>query len=61
MKKFPAMLWTFSLPLPENKKEILIIDDGSRDDTFEKIRALAGEFPFIKVYRHKKILALERF
>ena len=44
----------FLSPLPNRKKEILIIDDGSTDGTLKKIKVLANEFPFIKTHCHKK-------
>ena len=44
--------------LPENKKEILIVDDGSSDNTSDKIKYLVNEFPFIKSYRHEKNLGI---
>ena len=40
--------------LPDNKKEILIIDDGSTDGTFEKIKNLTKKFSFVKVYRNER-------
>ncbi len=33
--------------------EILYIDDGSTDDTFEILRGLQREFPALRVLRHK--------
>ena len=44
----------FLSPLPEDKKEILIIDDGSFDGTFKKAKHLADTFSFIRVYRNEK-------
>lgn len=44
--------------LPENTKEILIVDDGSSDGTSYKINYLVNEFSFIKSYRHKKNLGI---
>ena len=42
----------FLSPLPVNKKEILIIDDGSSDKTFEKAKEFSA-LPFVKIHRHK--------
>ena len=40
----------FLSSLPDNKKEILIIDDGSTDGTLKKIKALTSGVSFIKAY-----------
>ena len=48
----------FLSPLPDDKKEILIVDDGSTDGTYKKVEALAHEFSFVKIYRHKENLGI---
>jgi dolichol-phosphate mannosyltransferase len=37
--------------LPHIEFEILFVDDGSRDDTFEHLAALAAEFPYVRAIR----------
>ena len=58
IEKVLASAVDFLTPLPEDKKEILVIDDGSDDGTFKKARKPAKEFSFIKVYRHEKNLGI---
>lgn len=36
--------------------EILVVDDGSRDDTFTQVEALAGKIPQLHLTRHPKNL-----
>lgn len=48
----------FLSPLPDDKKEILIVDDGSTDGTFERTKALSEAFSFVRIYRHKGNLGI---
>lgn len=43
-----------SLSLGDLKKEIIVIDDGSTDQTFNKIRSVAKDIPSLYPIRHKK-------
>ena len=44
----------FLSSVPDNKKEILIIDDGSTDGTLTKIKDLTSGVSFIKAYWNKQ-------
>ncbi len=41
------------LDYPKDKLEVLLLDDGSTDDTLERAAEVAREFPFIKVIEVK--------
>ena len=47
----------FLKPLPKDKKEIVLIDDGSRDKSIETIKSELGE-SYIKLIRHPKKLGI---
>ena len=42
-----------ALNYPRDKLEVLLLDDGSTDDTFQRAEEVAREFPFIKVVEVK--------
>ena len=48
----------FLKPLPNNKKEIIFIDDGSKDNTVEKIKSAGYDESYIKIIRHPKNLGI---
>ena len=39
--------------LPEDKREVIVIDDGSTDRTAEKAKSAQAQMPFLKVHSHK--------
>jgi cellulose synthase/poly-beta-1,6-N-acetylglucosamine synthase-like glycosyltransferase len=47
------------LPQLTERFEILIIDDGSTDDTIEVAQDLARQYPQVDVVRHTKTLGLD--
>lgn len=46
-----AIAEVFRAQLPQTDFEILFVDDGSRDDTFHHLAALAAEFPYVRVLK----------
>ncbi|HYX69095.1 MAG TPA: glycosyltransferase family 2 protein [Terriglobales bacterium] len=46
-----AIAEVFRSQLPGMDFEILFVDDGSRDDTFQHLAALAAEFPYVRVIK----------
>ena len=46
-----AIAEVFRSQLPGTDFEIVFVDDGSRDDTFQHLAALAAEFPYVRVIK----------
>jgi glycosyltransferase involved in cell wall biosynthesis len=46
-----AIARVFSSQLPDVDFEILFVDDGSKDDSFVHLSALAAQFPYIRVIK----------
>lgn len=46
-----AIAEVFHTQLPGTDFEIVFVDDGSRDDTFQHLAALAAEFPYVRVLK----------
>ncbi len=46
-----AIAEVFATQLPSTDFEIVFVDDGSRDDTFQHLAALAAEFPYVRVVK----------
>ncbi|CAD5244644.1 glycosyltransferase [Thermococcus camini] len=46
-----TLLAMANLDYPKNKLEVLLLDDGSTDDTVRIAEEVAGEYPFIRVVR----------
>ena len=46
----------FASRYPANLMEVLLIDDGSTDRTWERMIILAGEFPRLRLFRHAQNL-----
>ncbi|KUH33196.1 glycosyl transferase [Thermococcus celericrescens] len=44
-----TLLAMANLDYPKDRLEVLLLDDGSTDDTLERAREVAAEYPFIKV------------
>jgi glycosyltransferase involved in cell wall biosynthesis len=46
-----------NIKLPENwEKEIIIVNDGSKDNTFSVMKKLADKYPEVKIYNNEKNL-----
>ncbi|WP_232461999.1 glycosyltransferase [Thermococcus siculi] len=44
-----TLLAMANLDYPKDRLEVLLLDDGSTDDTLERAREVASEYPFIRV------------
>jgi len=57
LRRFPAEVFSV-LGKIGAELEIVLIDDGSRDNSFNEMSELGTRFPFVKIFRHSQNLGL---
>ncbi len=57
LRRFPEEVFDVLRPIVPGL-EIVLVDDGSRDNTFQRMGELGKQFPFVKIFRHSKNLGL---